>query len=110
MMETWIMVRLGTRRVITERARIGHPHLKLRAPSFYPTERPTRLRSSRGVRGKALPSPAMSIVRSGHVAMPELATGNGAGTARCIRPGGRRDGNPNGQNSRWVKQVWEPEG
>ncbi len=39
---------------------------------------------------EALASPVVSIVRFGHVVMPELATGNGVGTARCIRPGGRR--------------------
>jgi hypothetical protein len=36
----------------------------------------------------------LSIVRFGHVVMPELATGNGVSTARCIRPGGRRDIEP----------------
>ena len=41
--------------------------------------------------------------------MPEPVTGNGAGTARCIRPGGRRDVFPDGQGSRWAKRVWEPE-
>ena len=71
-------------------------------------EQPTRLRSSRCARARTLASPVVSIVRFGHVAMPEPVTGNGAGTARCIRPGGRRD-SPDGQNSRWAKQVWEPE-
>lgn len=30
----------------------------------------------------------MSVVRFRHVAMPEFVTGNGANTARRIRPGG----------------------
>ena len=41
--------------------------------------------------------------------MPEPVTGNGAGTARCIRPSGRRVFDPDGQNSPWAKQVWKPE-
>jgi hypothetical protein len=54
-------------------------------------EQPTRLRFQQVSEGDALTSPAVSIVWFGHVVMPELATGNGASTARCIRPGGRRD-------------------
>ncbi len=69
----------------------------VRAPYFYPTrvkEQPTRLRFQQVREGDALTSPAVSIVWFGHVVMPELVTGNGASTARCIRPGGRRDIEP----------------
>ena len=66
--------------------------------------------------GDALTSPAVSIVWFGHVVMPELATGNGASTARCIRPGGRRDsalmvstaGGPNMYGSLKVNEWLQP--
>jgi len=45
----------------------------------------------------------------GHVAMPELMSGNAIGTARCIRPGGCRDKEPYGLNSQKAKQVQKPE-
>jgi hypothetical protein len=54
-------------------------------------EQPTRLRSSRCVMAEAITSPVVSIVRFGHVVMPELVIGNDASPARCIRPGGRRN-------------------
>ena len=48
----------------------------------------------------AVASPVVSIVRFGHVVMPVLALGNGASSARCIRPGGRGNiESLNGQNS-----------
>ncbi len=59
--------------------------------------------------GRRKPLQVLSCQLSGfgHVAMPQLVSGNGASTARCIRPYGQRE--TSGQSSRRVEQVWEPE-
>jgi len=63
--------------------------LRLRALPFYPTERPTRLRSNRCGHAKRVQVLSCQLSGFGHVAMPVPVSGNGAGSARCIRPGGR---------------------
>jgi len=59
--------------------------------------------------GRRKPDQVLSCQLSGfgHVVMPQLVYGNGASSARCIRPYGQRE--TSGQSSGRAEQVWEPE-